>query len=247
MKKILLTIIAAASVALLPACKSNTQTNGAMKMPLSGTIAEKGEEAEAEEKSASMGTQTTAQATALNYKNLQDAVKGETTASAKYEAYSKKAEVEGFHQIALLFKAASVSENIHANNHRAVLEEAGQTIPAITPEFQVNTTAQNLKDAISGEGYEITNMYPEFIRSANDIGNQLSLVSLNYAYKTEKKHKVLYERALSALENNTVASLSVVYYVCSTCGNTYDSTAPKRCGISMTSSEKFIKISNLNS
>jgi hypothetical protein len=36
-------------------------------------------------------------------KNLKDAFTGETTASAKYEAYSKKAREEGFENIAKLF------------------------------------------------------------------------------------------------------------------------------------------------
>jgi rubrerythrin len=177
--------------------------------------------------------------------NMQDAFKGETTASAKYAAYSKKAEEEGFHEIAMLFKAASKSENIHANNHKVVLEEAGVVVGIITPEFTVKTTKENLQDAIKGEGYEVSTMYPEFLINANKAGNQLAQVSLNYAYKTEQKHKVFYEKALAALENNTVKSLPTVYFVCPTCGNTYDTKAPQRCGISMTSSEKFIKVVNL--
>ena len=189
----------------------------------------------------------TKDANAISFQNMQDAFKGETTASAKYAAYSKKAEAEGFHEIALLFNAASKSEKIHANNHKAVLLEGGQKVPVITPEFTVKLTKENLKDAIAGEGYEISTMYPEFITNANTAGNQFALVSLNYAYKTEQKHKPFYEKALAALESNNVKSLPTVYYVCPTCGNTYDTTAPKRCGISMTSSEKFIKITNLNS
>jgi rubrerythrin len=182
-----------------------------------------------------------------NYKDMQDAFAGETTASAKYAAYSKKAKAEGYPEIAMLFKAASTSEKTHANNHRAVLEDAGQTVPVITPTFTVKTTAENLKDAIAGESYEITTMYPAFLKHADAAGNQLSLVSLNYAYKTEQKHKVFYEKALAALESNNVKSLPMTYYVCPTCGNTYENVAPKRCGISMTSSEKFIKINNLAS
>lgn len=177
--------------------------------------------------------------------NMQAAFKGETTASAKYAAYSTKAEQEGFHQIALLFKAASVSENIHANNHKAVLEESGIGVPAVTPKFTVKTTKENLLDAISGETYEATTMYPEFLTEANTAGNQLAMMSLNYAYKTEKKHKVFYEAALSALQNNTTKTLSTVFYVCPTCGNTYETKAPGRCGISMTAGEKFIKITSL--
>jgi len=189
----------------------------------------------------------TKDANAISFQNMQDAFKGETTASAKYAAYSKKAEAEGFHEIALLFNAASKSEKIHATNHKAVLLEGGQKVPVITPEFTVKLTKENLKDAIAGEGYEISTMYPEFITNANTAKNQFALVSLNYAYKTEQKHKPFYEKALAALESNNVKSLPSVYYVCPTCGNTYDTTAPKRCGISMTSSEKFIKIADLNS
>ena len=183
----------------------------------------------------------------VTFQNLQDAFKGETTAGAKYAAYSKKAEEEGYHEIAMLFKAASVSEKIHAKNHKAVLAENAQKVPVITPEFTVKSTKENLKDAITGEGYEISTMYPEFITNANTAGNQLALVSLNYAYKTEQKHKPFYEKALAALEGNAVKSLPSLYFVCPVCGNTYDTTSPKRCGISMTSSEKFIKIVNLNS
>ena len=186
-------------------------------------------------------------ASSVNLQNMQDAFKGETTASAKYAAYSKKAEEEGYHEIAMLFKAASVSEKIHANNHKSVLGEAKQKIAEIKPEYTVKSTKENLKDAISGESYEVSTMYPEFLTNAGTAGNQFAMVSLNYAYKTEQKHKVFYEKALAALESNAVKSLPTMYFVCPVCGNTYDTESPKRCGISMTAGEKFIKISNLNS
>ena len=221
-------IAAAAAIVVLPSFTSNTETKRELQT--------------------NTATPTVvADAAAVNIQNLQDAFKGETTASAKYAAYSKKAEEEGYHQIAMLFKAASKSENIHANNHKAVLAEANQKVPVIKPEFTVKSTKENLKDAIAGETYEVVTMYPEFMTNANTAGNQLSLVSLNYAYKTEQKHKVFYEKALAALEGNTVKTLPSVYFVCPTCGNTYDNTAPKRCGISMTSGEKFLKIADLNS
>jgi rubrerythrin len=177
--------------------------------------------------------------------DLLAAYKGETTASAKYAAYSKKAEEEGFHQIALLFKATSTSEKLHAANHKTVLEDSGVKVPPISPEFTVKSTKENLEDAIKGETYEATIMYPEFLKDADAAGNQMALISLNYALKTEKRHRVMYETALAALGNNTVKTLSSVYYVCPTCGNTYDATPTQRCGICMTGSEKFIKINSL--
>ena len=247
MKKATVVIVlsAIASIVALQSCTSNNQANAEMQKPKTESTA-----AKTELVSAKMGEKEQSNASnadAINMQNMQDAFKGETTASAKYTAYSKKAEVEGYHEIALLFKAASISENIHAKNHQAVLEAAGQEVAAVTPEFTVRATAENLKDAIAGEGYEISTMYPDFLKKAHKTGNQLSQLSLNYAYKTEQKHKPLYEKALAALQSKTVNSLPTVYYVCSTCGNTYDATAPKRCGISMTSSEKFIKINSLHS
>lgn len=243
MKKttIIISLAAITSLSLLQSCNGKSQANAQMQKPATESTSNEKEDAEKSDKL------TSSEANVTNIENMQAAFKGETTASAKYAAYSKKAETEGHHQIALLFLAASKSEKIHANNHKAVIEDAGQKTPAITPEFTVKTTAENLKDAIAGESYEISTMYPEFLKNANTAGNQLSLMSLNYAYKTEQKHKPLYEKALAALQNNTVKSLASVYYVCPTCGNTYDTSAPKRCGISMTSSEKFIKIANLES
>lgn len=72
--------------------------------------------------------------------NMQSAYKREKTATAKYEAFSKKAEQEGFHNIALLYNAVSAAENIHAMNHKAVIEDAGATVAVITPEYTVKTT-----------------------------------------------------------------------------------------------------------
>jgi rubrerythrin len=177
--------------------------------------------------------------------DLLAAFKGETTASAKYSAYAQKAEQEGFLSIAMLFKAASTAEKIHANNHKAVLEESGTKIPLVNPEFTVKSTKENLEDAIKGETYEATTMYPGFLKDAEAAGNQLAMISLTYAFKTEQKHLALYENALAAFGNNTVKSLSVVYYVCPTCGNTYDKAPATGCGICMTRPEKFIKITTL--
>lgn len=235
-------------------CGNNS--SGELKSPLSkaadsteqkeGKESNEGEENEKEEnKSKQTTSQTGTDAKAKTVENLQAAFKGETTASAKYAAYAKKAEQEGYHEIALLFTAASKAENIHANNHRAVLQESGVSVPAITPEYTVKSTEENLKDAIAGESYEASTMYPDFLTVANTSGNQLALVSLNYAYKTEKKHKVMYENALGALQNNVVKTLPVAYYICPTCGNTYDAKPAARCGISMTSSERFVKINSI--
>ncbi len=175
-------------------------------------------------------------------KDLQAAFTGESTASAKYTAFAKKAREEGNQKVAVLFEAASKAESIHAGNHKAVLQQLNATIPVVNPKFDVKTTAENLKDAISGESYEVATMYPGFITDAQSENVNLAMVSFNYAFQVEKKHKVLYEKALKSLQDGQEKSLPSVYMVCGTCGNTYENVAPERCGISMTAKDRFIKI-----
>lgn len=231
MKKsvIILMFVVAISGAIFQSCTGKSSDKSDLKKPIAQTA-----------------EVSIADLEAVTIQNLQAAFKGETTASAKYAAYSSKAEEEGFHEIAMLYHAASVAENIHANNHKVVLEEAGQTVPEITPEFTVNSTKENLIDAIEGESYESNTMYPEFMINAKAAKNEFASISLNYAYRTELKHRKMYKEALVALENNTVTSLPSVYFICPTCGNTYQTTTSKRCGISMTSNEKFIELTALN-
>ena len=88
-------------------------------------------------------------------KNLKAGIKGETTASAKYASFAQKAREEGFNAVAKLFDAASKSEAIHAANHTKVLLELGQKMEDFKPEFEVKSTAENLKAAIEGESYEV--------------------------------------------------------------------------------------------
>lgn len=181
----------------------------------------------------------------LTIQNMHDAYEGETTAHFKYAAFSKKAEEEGHPEVALLFKAASGAELIHANNHKVVLLRMGEKIPEITPEFTVKTTLENLNDAIDGESYEYNKMYPEFITNANASENYMAQISLTYAYKVEKKHRDFYIDALAALKSKTDNTLAKIYFLCPICGNTYATTAPSRCEISMTDSKLFIKVKSL--
>ncbi|HOY12478.1 MAG TPA: rubrerythrin family protein [Saprospiraceae bacterium] len=171
--------------------------------------------------------------------NMQSAYKGEKTATAKYEAFSKIAEEEGYHNIALLYNAVSAAENIHARNHKAVIEDAGATTPIITPEFNVKTTKENLNDDINGEAYEAKTMYPNFLKTAEIADNQIAHLSLTYAMKTELKHKFFFEQALGDINSNTLNSLLSKYFVCPACGNTY-TNAPKHCDFSLTDRDKFI-------
>jgi rubrerythrin len=183
--------------------------------------------------------------TSKTIENLKAGIKGETTASAKYEAFAKKAGEDGYPQIQKLFEAASKSESIHAGNHTKALEKMGVKMEAFTPEFTVKTTAENLQEAINGEGSEITSMYPGFITDAQNDNADEAVRSFQWAMETEKKHKEFYSAALDALNKKAVKKLSLVYYVCPKCGNTYSKETTKgveSCDFCGVGSKNFLEI-----
>jgi rubrerythrin len=83
--------------------------------------------------------------------NLKQAFAGESQANRKYLAFARKAEQEGFINVARLFRAAAEAETIHAMGHLNALKG-------------VKSTADNLRAAVAGETYEYTQMYPPMLR-----------------------------------------------------------------------------------
>lgn len=154
--------------------------------------------------------------------NLMEAFAGESQANRKYLAFAKKADEEGFKQVAKLFRAAAAAETVHALNH---LEIAGG----------INETKENLMAAISGETEEFTEMYPNFIAEAKAEKNDAARWTFEVANKVEEIHAVLYQKALEDIGNNADAD----YYVCMLCGNTVEDEAPERCPICGTDKSNF--------
>jgi rubrerythrin len=173
--------------------------------------------------------------------NLKAAYNGESTASTKYAAFAEKAKAEGLDTVAVMFLATSKAETVHANNHKKVLEKLGVKVEA--PQigtFEVLTTAENIADAKKGETYEIDSMYPGFIAIAEEEKCTDAVKSFTWAIDTEKKHQAFYGTALSALNAGGEMSLPAKWFVCPTCGNTYDlATLAAECDFCMTPKDKF--------
>ncbi len=158
-------------------------------------------------------------------KNLQDAFAGESQANRKYLAFAKKADKEGYKQVAKLFRAAAEAETVHAHNH---LKELGG----------IKSTKENLDAAINGESYEFQSMYPQMIKDAEAEGSKPALRSFNYANEVEKVHAELYRKALENLGSNE----EVDYHVCQVCGYTAEGQAPDKCPVCNSSKKMFRKI-----
>lgn len=174
--------------------------------------------------------------------NLKAAFNGESTASEKYAAFAEKASAEGFDTIAVMFRATSKSESVHAANDLKVLVKLG--VKSDGPQigtFDVKTTAENLADAIKGESYEIETMYPGFISEAEKEKVKDAVKSFTWAHDTEEKHKVFFTKALDAINSGSEKGLSFNWLVCPVCGNTYEAAGvPERCDFCMTPKAKFI-------
>ncbi len=158
-------------------------------------------------------------------KNLLEAFAGESQANRKYLAFAKKAEEEGYRQIAKLFRAAAEAETIHALNH---LRELGA----------IKSTKENLQAAINGETYEFEKMYPEMIKDAEAEGKGGAMRSFEFANEVEKIHAGLYKKALENLGKNP----DVDYYVCQVCGNTVEGEPPDECPVCGAKKQAFKKI-----
>ncbi len=159
---------------------------------------------------------------------LKTAFAGESQANRKYLAFSKKAEQEGFPGVARLFHAAAAAETVHAHNHLRVLEG-------------IKSTVENLKEAIEGEFYEFTKMYPEFIKEAKTDGNESAERSFNYANEVEKVHHELFKKALELLENGKDLENKSMY-VCSVCGYTHQGDPLDTCPVCNSPKKVFDKI-----
>ncbi len=98
--------------------------------------------------------------------NLKEAFAGESQANRRYLYFAQKADVEGYPDIAMLFRSTAEGETGHAFGHFDHMAEVGD--PA-TGE-PVGSTELNLKSAVAGETYEYTQMYPAFAKTARDEG-----------------------------------------------------------------------------
>jgi len=152
---------------------------------------------------------------------------GESQANRRYLAFAKKADQDGYPQVARLFRAAAAAETVHAHNH---MREMGA----------IQGIRENLQTAINGEHYEVVSMYPEFMQDAEAEGNKKVHTNFRWAWEAEKVHEALYRKALATLDEPVE---EFDYYVCPVCGHTHERVAPDRCPICNTPGTRFEKVS----
>jgi rubrerythrin len=146
--------------------------------------------------------------------NLEAAFAGESQARNKYTFFAQVARKEGYHYIAKVFEETAANEMRHAKDEFKLLNGIG-------------STADNLKEAIGGEHYETTSMYPTFAEEAMAEGNKAAAVLFRQIAQVEAHHRDRYTKLLEMVENGTVFKREQpIKWKCGECGYIHVGTEP---------------------
>ncbi len=127
--------------------------------------------------------------------NLKAAFAGESQANRRYLYFAGKADVEGFNDVAAVFRSTAEGETGHAHGHLDYLKAVGDPATGLP----IGSTADNLKAAIAGETHEYTDMYPGMAKSARDEGFREIADWFETLGKAERSHANRFQKALDTL------------------------------------------------
>jgi len=128
---------------------------------------------------------------------LKDAFAGESQANRRYLYFAAKADIEGYNDVAAVFRSTAEGETGHAHGHLEYLEEVGDPATGMP----IGGTADNLKSAIAGETHEYTDMYPGMAKDARDEGFEEISDWFETLAKAERSHANKFQKTLDSLDN----------------------------------------------
>ncbi len=128
--------------------------------------------------------------------NLKDAFAGESQANRRYLYFAAKADVEGYNDVAAVFRSTAEGETGHAHGHLEYHEETGDPATGLP----IGTTEDNLKASVAGETHEYTDMYPGMAATARDEGFDEIADWFETLAKAERSHANRFQKALEALD-----------------------------------------------
>jgi rubrerythrin len=175
----------------------------------------------------------------MTEQNLINAFGGESQANMRYLHFANQAKSENFPNVTRLFHAIAHAEYVHAGDHYKELKHLdGGFVANSMAAFGPGDTRKNLGLAIAGEVFEITEMYPAYIEVAKFQEEKGAQRSFEWAYGTEKMHKMLFDKAMEAVGSGSDIQLGPIR-VCEVCGYTLEGDVPDICPLCGVSREKF--------
>ena len=127
--------------------------------------------------------------------NLKAAFAGESQANRRYLYFAQKADIEGYNDVAAVFRSTAEGETGHAHGHLEFLEECGDPATGLA----IGPTGANLKASIAGETHEYTDMYPGMAKTARDEGFDEVADWFETLAKAEKSHAGRFQKALDTM------------------------------------------------
>jgi len=127
--------------------------------------------------------------------NLKAAFAGESQANRRYLYFAQKADIEGYNDVAAVFRSTAEGETGHAHGHLEFMESVGDPATGLP----IGETSNNLKAAIAGETHEYTDMYPGMARTARDEGHDEIADWFETLAKAERSHAGRFQRALDTM------------------------------------------------
>ena len=128
--------------------------------------------------------------------NLKEAFAGESQANRRYLYFAKKADIEGYNDVASVFRSTAEGETGHAHGHLEYLEEVGD--PATGK--PIGETKDNLVSAVAGETHEYTDMYPGMAKTAREEGFEEIADWFETLAKAEKSHAGKFQKTLESIK-----------------------------------------------
>ncbi len=127
--------------------------------------------------------------------NLKAAFAGESQANRRYLYFAQKADVEGYNDVAAVFRSTAEGETGHAHGQLEFLEAVGDPATGL----KIGSTSDNLKASIAGETHEYTDMYPGMAKTAREEGFDEIADWFETLAKAEKSHAGRFQKALDNL------------------------------------------------
>jgi rubrerythrin len=131
------------------------------------------------------------------HQNLKDAFAGESQANRRYLYFAKVADVEGYPEVAGLFKDTADGETGHAHGHLDFLKQVGDPATGLP----IGSTLSNLKSAVKGETHEYETMYPGMAKTAREEGFADIAEWFETLAKAEKSHAGRFDKAAKSLND----------------------------------------------
>ncbi len=158
--------------------------------------------------------------------NLMKMFTSGSESNVRYMAFAEAADKEGHPNAAKIFRAIAMAKMFHAVSHFKATN-------------LVDTTTENLKQALEEEAYDYKNAYPPMVQDAVKDEVIEGRHSLEYGMSIGPIITKFISKAIGDVDANAGGS----YYVCPVCGNIEFGKLPDKCPFCGVDASDFVEVS----